>query len=168
MPIRRVALLGLLALAGCGFRPLLGTVDDGAVDDELAAIRIEGLQGSRLGQVVHNDLEDQLNPTGISAPGRYQLRMRLWRQTLALGVQLNSTITRYNLTVIARFSLLDQRDGQTLFTSVVRRVASYNVSREPYADLVAEENAERRAAAELTVDIRNLLAVHFAREGEAA
>jgi hypothetical protein len=45
----------------------------------------------------------------------------------------------------------------------VRRVASYNVSREPYADLVAAQDAERRAAQEVATDIRTLLAVEFAR-----
>lgn len=170
---RRLALLGLLGLAppafgGCGFRPLLAGGEDQAVAGELAAVQIEGLQSSRLAQLVRIGLEDQLNPSGLAVADRYRLELRLWRRTKALGVQLNSTITRYNLTVTARFRLLDPANGDTLYVSTVSRVASYNVSREPYADLVAEENAERRAADEVTVDIRNQLAVHFARQGEAA
>jgi LPS-assembly lipoprotein len=175
MSSRRAALLGLLGtalpgLGGCGFRPLLAEANaqNVAVAHELAAIQVQGLQDSRLSQLVRNGLEDELNPTSISAPDRYQLKLRLWRRTQALGVQLNSTITRYNLTLIARFTLLDPGDGRLLYGSTVRRVASYNVSREPYADLVSEEDAERRAARELSVDIRNLLAVHFARGDEAA
>lgn len=175
MSTRRAALLGLLGLAppvlgGCGFRPLLADLDtaDETTAEELAAIRIRGLEDSRLSQLVRNSLEDQLNPTGLPAPSRYQLTMRLLRRTQALGVQLNSTITRYNLSLTAIFRLVDPENGNFLFGSTVTRVASYNVSREPYADLVSEEDAERRAARELTVDVRNLLAVHFARQGEAA
>jgi hypothetical protein len=53
--------------------------------------------------------------------------------------------------------------NDVLVASRVRRVASYNVSREPYADLVAAQDAERRAAQEVAADIRTLLAVQFAR-----
>ena len=81
----------------------------------------------------------------------------------ALGIQLDSTITRYNLLLTAAFQLRDKDRNELVYASPVQRVASYNVSREPYADLIASQDAERRAAQEVATEIRTLLAVQFAR-----
>ena len=45
----------------------------------------------------------------------------------------------------------------------MERISSYNVSREPYADLVASHTAERRAAELVGTDIGTVLAAYFAR-----
>jgi hypothetical protein len=44
---------------------------------------------------------------------------------------------------------------------------SYNVSREPYADLIASQTAERRAADLVSNDIGMVLAAYFARPAPA-
>lgn len=166
---RRAALLGLCALlGGCGFRPLLKSTGNGTgVREELAAVEVPALTG-RIGFLVRDNLLDQLNPTSAAVPGRYLLRVGLRRRTSALGIQLNNTITRFNLTVVARFSLLDKSTQRVLYSSIIRRVASYNAIRAPYAELSAELDAERRAAREVSNDIRTQLAIHFARAAEEA
>ena len=164
---RRTLLLALAAaLGGCGFRPMYGgagTADDPDIREQLAAIEIRGLDG-RLGQILRNDLLDQLNPVGEQVPARYFLGVQLRRFSNALGIQLDSTITRYNLLLIARFQLRERGTRRVLYQAIARREASYNVSLLPFADLTAEQNAERRAAREVSNDIRTQLAVHFARE----
>jgi LPS-assembly lipoprotein len=104
-----------------------------------------------------------LNPATVDVPPRYVLDVRLSSRASALGIQLDNTITRYNLTLTATFQLRGKAADDVVLASQVRRVASYNVSREPYADLVAAQDAERRAAQEVATDIRTLLAVEFAR-----
>jgi LPS-assembly lipoprotein len=166
---RRTLLLALTAaLGGCGFRPMYGGgggADDPGVRDQLAAIEIRGLDG-RLGQIVRNELLDQLNPVGTQVPARYFLPVQLRRFAAALGIQLDNTITRYNLILIARFQLRERTTQRIVYRSLVQRAASYNVSQQPFADLIAEQDAERRAARELSNDIRTQLAVHFAREDD--
>jgi LPS-assembly lipoprotein len=151
-------------LCACNFRPLYLAQGpgDAAVETELAAIEIRGLDG-RLGYLVRNALLDQLNPATADVPPRYVLHVQLQSRVTALGIQLDSTITRYNLVVTAAFELRDKATNDSLVSSSVRRVSSYNVSREPYADLVASHTAERRAAQEVATDIRTRLAVEFAR-----
>ena len=168
MPARRAFVLGLCtALAGCNLRPLLRETEDVAVREELAAIELVGL-GGRLGQLVRNALLDELNPTSLDVPPRYRLAIRLGRSTSALAIQLDNTITRYNLTLVARFQLLERSQNIELYRSTVRRIASYNVRRAPYATLAAELDAERRAAKEISNEIRSLLAVQFARQALVA
>lgn len=165
MLCRRALLLGLAAgLGACNFRPLYLAQgpDDTAVHTELAAIEVRGLEG-RLGYLLRNALLDELNPATADVPLRYLLFVRLSSSARALGIQLDNTITRFNLALTARFQLRDKSANEVLVASTVRRVASYNVSREPYADLVAAQDAERRAAQEVATDIRTLLAVQFAR-----
>ena len=162
---RRALLLGLAAgLGACNFRPLYLAkgADDIPVQTELAAIEIRGLDG-RLGYLLRDALLDELNPATIDVPPRYVLNVRLRSSARALGIQLDNTITRFNLTLTAAFQLREKAANDVLVASTVRRVASYNVSREPYADLIAAQDAERRAAQEVAADIRTLLAVQFAR-----
>lgn len=174
LPRRTVltALGGALAgsLGGCGFRPLYGgagDADEPAVREQLAAVEIRGL-GGRLGQVLRNDLLDLLNPSGAPVPASYVLAVELRRFASALGIQLDNTITRYNLVLVARFQLRERDTQRVLYRSLVRRVSSYNVSQQPFADLIAEQDAERRVAREVANDIRTQLAVHFVREDDVA
>jgi LPS-assembly lipoprotein len=169
MATRRLLLLGLAAaLGGCGFRPLLKERDAGpGMRAELSAVEVS-TSLDRLGYLVRSSVLDQLNPTGVEVPKRYLLTISLRRRTSALGIQLDNTATRFNLTLAARFSLLDASDRRVLYQSIVRRVASYNASRAPYAELTAEMDAERRAAREVGTDIRTQLAIYFARQEETA
>jgi LPS-assembly lipoprotein len=136
---------------------------DEGVRSELQAISITGLDG-RLGQLVHNALLDDLNPTGAEVPSRYILDIDLQRSAQELAIQTNDVITRFNLRLSARFRLLDSKSGEVLYNSQVLRVASYNVSLQPYATLAAEIDAERRIAREVGNNISTLLAVHFAQQ----
>lgn len=165
---RRLVILGLAAALGaCGFRPMYGQVGDGEVRNELAAVEVQTLT-SRLGYLIRDNLLDQLNPAAVEVPARYLLTVQLRRRTSALGIQLDNTITRFNLTLTARFHLLDSETRRVLYTSLVRRVASYNAVRAPYAELAAQLDAERRVAKDVSTDIRTQLAIHFARQDAAA
>ena len=162
---RQVLRLGLAAaLGGCNFRPMLLAkgADDTPVSAELAAIEIRGV-GGRLGYLVRNALLDELNPQSLPVPARYVLDVRVRSRARALGIQLDSTITRYNLSVLAAFQLRAKDSNDILLNSTLERISSYNVSREPYADLIASQTAERRAADLVGTGISTLLAAYFAR-----
>jgi LPS-assembly lipoprotein len=165
MPCRRGLLLGLaICLVGCNFRPLYMAkgADDTVARTDLAAIEIRGLDG-RLGYLLRAALLEELNPATVDVPARYVLDVHLSSRATPLAVQLNSTITRYNLALTASFQLLEKDTSNVLVNSAVQRISSYNVSRQPYADLVASQTAERRAAQEIATEIRTMLAVEFAR-----
>jgi LPS-assembly lipoprotein len=159
--------LGAAALLGaCGFRPLLRQADGDNIQNELAAIRVTGL-GGRLGQHLAVALDENLNPTSRQVPNRYDLAVQLTNTNNALAIQLDNTITRYNLTLTAVFDLKDRSDDSLVYGSRVQRVASYNLRRAPFATLTAQKDAERRAAEEIADDIRTLLALHFQRDASA-
>ncbi len=164
---RACALAAAASLGACGFRPLLFRADGERVRSQLAAVRITG-PGGRLGQHLRTALEDNLDPTSTGEPARYDLAVKLKNTNSALALQLDNTITRYNVTLTARFALKDREEGAILYRSQVRRVASYNVRRAPFATLTAKQDAERRAAKEIADDIRTLLALHFQSRAKTA
>ena len=133
-----LALAATSPLSACGFRPLLHQAEGDSVRNQLAAVRIKGL-GGRLGQQLKIALEDNLDPTSIGEAERYELSIRLKNTNSALAIQLDNTITRYNLALTARFELRRSEDQQVLYRSRVRRVASYNLRRAPFATLTAQK-----------------------------
>jgi LPS-assembly lipoprotein len=169
-PVGRRALLGLAlgcaGLAGCNLRPLHGGSRGAETDRELAAIEVSATK-SRVGQKLKNFLLDDLNPRGASELGRYELTVRTQASRTALIVQLDGDITRYDLILAAFYELRDKADKKVLYRSAARRVASFNLRRAPYATLISQDNAEDRAARELSTYIRSQLALFFASKQQA-
>ena len=198
------ALLLPAGLGACGFRPLYGGPRGEASAAELAAIEVTAPL-TRVGRILENQLISDLNPAGLAVPKRYRLDVRLERNKKALAIQFDDTITRFDLTLSAFFTLRPddgqrrrqpavpdaapsaddgiagnpaaaatvgaagaaageaepEDEAQPLYRSAVRRVATYNVIREPFATLIAEQDAERRAAVEVSREIRTLLTIFF-------
>jgi LPS-assembly lipoprotein len=178
------------SLAACGFRPLYSGARGEAAAADLAAIEVRAPL-NRLGRILENQLTNDLNPAGLTVPKRYRLDVTLERNKRALAIQLDDTTTRFDLTLVAFFTLRPLDGGEAsgpaaatadaaaetesgiegngddaaspppLYRSGVRRVASYNVINEPFATLVAEQDADRRAAVEVSRAIRTLLTLHF-------
>src|SRR3712207_2344416 len=163
---RRLLLLGAacLPLAGCNLRPLHAGPRSAELNRDLAAIEVDPAD-SALDQTMRNFLIEELNPAGVQVPPAYRLTVNLQRARNALAIQLDDVATRYDLSLAATFELKAKADGRTLYRSAVRRVVSYNVRREPFATLVAEQDAERRAAREVSRQIRTQLSLYFAKAG---
>jgi LPS-assembly lipoprotein len=167
--VRRRFLLTMpvtLALAGCGFQPLYGEFSEGQdVRGELASVNVIVPHG-RLGQTLKTALATDLNPSSLDVPADYDLAISLGRTTKALAIQLDATITRYDLILDSVFNLTRRSDGAAVYANRIRRIASYNVSRAPYSTQVAEEDAERRAAVDSSRQIAILLAVFFREQNQ--
>ncbi|MFN3930393.1 MAG: LPS assembly lipoprotein LptE [Brevundimonas sp.] len=160
MRARRPGLVALagLALAGCGFTPLYG---DAGVGSGLSRIAVT-TQDDRLGYRLREQLEDAL--------GRDAAQVPLWRlETTAeqsrrpLGRRIDDTATRYELTVIGRWTLTPAAGGTPL-TGTETVTTTYAAADQPYAAIAAQQDGEERAAAELAREIR--LALMLALQGQ--
>jgi LPS-assembly lipoprotein len=153
-------LLTATATGGCGLRPLHAGSQGAAVDAELAMVDVTTPK-DRVGYVLRENLLRDLNPRGMTELPRYDLVIRLQRTRNALIIQLNDDVTRYDLILAAFFELRRKDDGEVLYRSAARRVASYNQRQAPFATTIAEQDAEERAARELSDYIRTQLALYF-------
>ena len=95
----------------------------------------------------------------------YRLDIVLRQESNTLAIQLDNTPTRVNLSWVPSFTLTRIADGAVLYDSAIRRVVSYNIRSDPFATLIAEQDAERRAAREVARQIRTILSLYFAEPG---
>lgn len=153
-----IACAGLL-LAGCGYRPLYGTsADDAGVTASLSSVAIPEAD-SRLGQIIRNDLLSGMRSNGED---RYTLIIKpTVRKTGQIQKPLPA-VTREAIHVAASFDLVERRTGQTVHSGKTFSQASFDLVRQPFADMQAETNATERAAHEVAADIRTRLAAYFA------
>jgi LPS-assembly lipoprotein len=156
-------LTGLLGLGACGLRPIYGREEARKVVPVLAAIDVTQLYGRR-GQFLRSYLLDELNPDGVHVSAEYQLDITLRQESNALAIQLDNTPTRANLALGAAYTLRRRSDGAVVFDSAVRRVVSYNIRSDPFATLITEQDAERRASKEVARQIRTQLSLYFANQ----
>ena len=160
---RRVsALLCVLALAGCGFRPVYAPEETGETPaaEQLSAVRIEPLR-DRAGQQLHNFLRDELNPKGQPVEPDYKLEVKLSKRTEKLALRQDETATRANIIIKTAFVLRAAEDGRVLYAGRASSINSYNILDDQYPTNVSAADALRRGLREISQDIKLRLAVYF-------
>lgn len=164
----RLALVLLLAAAGCGFRPLYGERDSShvGVSTSLAAIRIEAIP-DRLGQQVYNLLRERLNPDGKPDDPAYVLRVRLQETKSNLFLESDETATRSNLTLKATYELKRAGTDEIVAKGVARAVSSFDILASQYATVVSEEDARQRSARAVSDEIRTRLALALSADDDS-
>jgi LPS-assembly lipoprotein len=173
-PLTAIALIFLaFAMAGCGFHPLYAVPGQakGAMRQKMQAIYVEPVP-DRLGYELRNHLIDMLDGTGRPAKAAYRLRLTLNSKNEAVAVQsqrvesenvTETAITRYNDTLTVEYELTDVQTGVVLTKGVETGLSAYNVLSSPYATLIAQQDADKRAADDIGDRIRIALAAYFAQ-----
>lgn len=166
--LRIFALTAAMALtaAGCGFQPIHGerSIASGAA---LATVDI-GLIADRTGQMLRNELMQQMHPRGATVPARFALAVTLNESLQDLAIRKDETATRANLILTANFTVTSRTGGAKLFSNSVRSVNSYNILTSDFATLSAREDARRRAVQQLASGIKQRLSVWLVQTGGRA
>lgn len=155
------------ALSACGIRPLYGKrADNPAATEALAQtklhiVRAKDPKYDRLGQILHNNLLDRINPSGRPHTPRYTLAVDIQVSKEETGLQITEQATRARLTVVATFTLREGNDKKTLLVGSERSINSYNIVDSQYATQSAENNAAERAVREIADAIKIRLALFF-------
>ena len=154
--MKRLIVLALcLPLAACGFHPMYGP----SLSPQLASIYVEPV-AERDGYELRNTLIDLLGSNGEMRGKRYRLTLALRESNQGVALQSDAAITRYNDTLAASFVLADM-DGKTVIEGSQTGLTAYNVTASPYATLVAQQDADKRAAQDIAERIRLDLAAFF-------
>ena len=157
------AALVLPALAGCGFTPLYATT---GVTSGLSGVRIITPEG-RTGHLLSEDLRDDLS-MGRNEEPRYQLALSVAETRYARGLSTEQVATWYELSLRVSYSLIELSTGKTLTAGVTPVSVSYNALDDPYAGIVAQQDGQKRAAADAAERIRVELASYFAQRAKGA
>jgi LPS-assembly lipoprotein len=159
---------GALAVTGCGFRPLYGTrtptgspSGSPGIDKQLAAVRVEPI-ANRLGQQLHNQLRDGLNPLGQPASSSHRLYVTLTVRTYGALTRTDLSATRRNVEVTALYRLVDSA-GNLVLQDSSQTTTGYDEFDDPLNDISADESAQDRSTIQLAELIKVRLAAYFAQ-----
>jgi LPS-assembly lipoprotein len=159
-----LAMLGLSAalpaLSACGVTPLYAQP---GVTPAMAAIRVVTPEG-RTGHLLSEDLQDDL-AVGARREPLYQLNLAVDEKRYPRGLNVQQTATWYELQLKVSYSLLEIGSGRTITTGRVPVTVSYDAIDDPYAGIVAQQDGQKRAAAEASQRIRLQIADYFAGKG---
>ena len=158
----RTAVVALCAVAAaCGFQPLHAP-GGGAVPSVLARIDVAPIP-NRLGQVVRNHLVERLTPRGSPIAAEYRVVVSLRLSKEALAIARDDSATRFNVSLEASYDLLLISSGDIVLRGTVRSISAYNVVSSDYANVVAQRDAELRAAREVGDEMTTRLSVFLAQ-----
>ena len=118
---------------------------------------------TRTGQIIRNDLISAMQ-SGRSGEERYSLNLAPDVKTTGVIEKILPATTRRAVHISVDYELIDRRSGQAVHKGRTFSQASYDVVREPFADMQAETDATARAAHEVSADIRTRLAAFFATQ----
>jgi LPS-assembly lipoprotein len=156
--------LGLLivvfALSACGFRPLYGGQAGAARRLELGQISITPID-SKNGIDLRNELIDRITPDGEPTYPQYRLDIKLHEYREGLGIQKDSSVTRWNYQLNAEYQLFDLGTGKVITKGNASSMASYSVVDSQFATLSAENDAKQRASVDLGDQLELRLALFF-------
>jgi len=158
--MRILALISLLLLAGCGFKPLYEAGgSSAAMQAKLSAIDVAPIS-DRIGQIMRNRLLDRLNASG---PQEYRLDITLSQSTEGYGVRPDTATSQEQLTMIASVKLAALQDETVLFEEELRARTSYDIVLSDFATVTQREDSARRLVLELAERIHRRLALQFSR-----
>jgi LPS-assembly lipoprotein len=174
--MRHLAILFAVGLAffagGCGFHPLYAVPGSpkGEMRRLLQSVYVEPAP-DRLGYELRNQIIDLIDGSARTTGAAYRLRLTLDEKQEAIGVQsqkvgtlTQTTITRYNDKLSVEYELSDIKTGAVLAKGIETGLSSYNVLSSPYATLVAQQDADKRAADDIADRIRIALTAYFAQK----
>lgn len=154
----------VLALSGCGLRPLYGGGAGGKVATTLAHIEVAPIEG-KAGWLMANALRDRL---GADGPAQYQLVVKLDDQITGLGVRRDNTVTRERRVLRARYQLIDLAHGTTLLDATAGSDAGIDVVGSEYATIAAENTALENLSGIVADQIVSRVALYADRTPPAA
>ncbi len=149
---RKFLMLTPLALGACGFTPIFGR---GTAAESLIGKIALGPVEDRMGFEFHEQLENRL---GRASEPLFQLDVVISVGSEGLAITQDNSITRYNLTAEADFSLTRIADGKLVLTDIVRSFTAYSATATAFATHVSERDANRRLAVALADQIATRIA----------
>lgn len=150
-------------LTGCGFTPLHSTA--AGVDTPLANLNVEMKKGSNVvdnqaGFFVTQRLLDRVGSQADNAPYRLEITPSYRRSSL--GITNADVASRYDISVTARWILVDTKSGDTMEKGISTSTVTFGAPRGPYGVITADNVGVEQSAKETADKLVVQLARYFA------
>ena len=158
---------GLCTLGGCGFHPLLAPGGGGSATavQQLRAVYVP-VMPERSGQLFREALQTRLYGSDASVAKRYELSAPLTLNVEGLGIQADTSTTRFRVTASTSWILVDLStpERKVLITGYTRLLDGYdNINQQYLSTIFESEAANERIARNLADRVVQQLAVYFDR-----
>lgn len=163
---RLLPLIALVALSGCGLRPVYGGGSHGAVAQGLGHVEVLDIEG-KSGWLMRNALNDRLSNLSNGSGPSYKLVVKLDDQISGFGLRSDAAITRERRTLRARYQLIDEATGAQVLDDTAGSDAGIDVTSSEYATIAAEDTALERLSQIVADQIVNRLALYATRKAAA-
>jgi LPS-assembly lipoprotein len=157
--------LALLALAGCGLRPLYEGGSGSAVATTLRSVSVAPIEGQS-GWLIRNKLIDRLGEGGAESP-TYRLDVALDDNITSFGLRSDRAATQERRTLRARYQLVDLRNGMVVLDATAGSDAGIDIVSSEYATVAAEQTALEQLADIVADQITARLALYASRTAAA-
>lgn len=167
MTTRRPFLLaGLSLLGGCGFHPLLapGSAGKASTVAQLRSVYVP-VMPERAGQLFREALQTRLYGSDASVAKRYELSAPIALNVEGLGIQADSSTSRFRVTGSTAWTLIDLgKQRAVAATGFARLLDGYdNVDQQYIATAFESEAATARIANNLADQVVQQIAAYFDR-----
>jgi LPS-assembly lipoprotein len=136
---RAVLVFTILALSGCGLRPLYSGGNSGPVASTLGSVTVAPI-GGQSGWLMRNKLVERLG-AGATATAAYRLDVTLDDNITSFGLRGDRAATQERRTLRARYQLVDLSNGMVILDSTAGSDAGIDIVSSEYATVAAEQTA---------------------------
>ena len=158
---RRALLLALLALAGCGFRPLYGEGEPAvAMTGRIVVAQLEGAPGFTMRERLTQRL-------GAPTAATHRLETTLALNRTGVALTQENVTTRYDVTGTATWRLVPLAGGPPVSAGSVRTVTGYSAPADEASSAFASRAAERDAGQRLAVTLADQIVERLALSSAA-
>ena len=138
--------------------------EDPAVPRLLERVEIASI-ADRPGQILRHELTRRFKPRGSPGPDLYTLTVSLSEETDRIGLRIDETATRVNLSLTARFAVHDKATGLKSFQGTETSVNGYNVLEADFATVHGRDDARRRAITRIAEGITRRVSIWILQSG---
>ncbi|HKJ61701.1 MAG TPA: LPS assembly lipoprotein LptE [Hyphomicrobiales bacterium] len=159
-----IGMISLLALSGCGWKPLYGTTASGAdLQDVMRSVEIATIPG-RVGQQVRNELIFDTTGGGTVGVPEYRLDIAIRESVLNTLVANTGDPQSQTYQLYTQFKLVRLSDNQVVLKGNSNARAAYDKVDSVFADIRARRDAENRAAKTIADAVRLRMAAFLSSE----
>lgn len=154
-----------LALSACGFTPVHQSVGGSASqlqNIEITTIETNDISENQAGFIMTQRLRDRIGHGGV-AP-RYRLEIKPDYSRRRIGLTDADVASRYDITVKARYRLIDTKSGDAVHRGEVSSINTFGATTGPFGIITADSVGIEQASQETADKLIRDLALYFSRE----
>ena len=146
-----ILIFSIFILSSCGFKPILAKDSHGnTILSEVQLVQVEGTDQPRLERIISETIQHSSNPL-------YHLKIKVDQSLTAIGVQKDSSSTRYQLKVTFIYELLEIDTQNTIDNGELYLYSSYDIVSEDFQNYIAERYTSDNILKKLSEELKNRL-----------